>query len=1131
MKRHIDKVGYAMGKIHDTKTNQFVSEGIYPLVKRIECYYGDDGIYGFFPFYNNELDKRIMEDGFYKEFEEKYKSKLDNLVAGLGKGAVKKQVIKFTPAEVIDSFTVSYDDNSKKVMAIKIKTTREKYQIGKVSELNKAGETIHRKDYFITGFKTTYFPEKELCYLSYISVYYENDSNYEKYYKAKIPSMFMQNMNKRIEYLSELTYKWFKFFMIIFMILFPMLFYYTRSQNIYGGELLTNYQLTAPVRVYTDDLGFVHIKAENKNDGYFGIGFAHAKERLWHMDFMRRVARGKLAEILGEKALVVDKLMRSLGLNNISTRNAQYFMYNSQIKDLFMSYIDGINYYAKNFFLPPEYYMTFSKFDNWDIVDTIAIQNLMSLTLSHDWNMELWYKVMEENLGKEFAEVVIGFRDLNFPFADETIINDDELTDMNLHKFRKSSETIIKKEREQAEKEARRRSEEEKKKKVEEDDKKKTEESKKKVEEDDKKKTEESKKKVEEDDKKKTEESKKNDEESKKKVEEAKRDEDEAKKKAIKDEKEGTMKLVNITTNYPHNKSLGLNESDVDLGLVGNLLQNDEASNSWVISGKHTQSGFPILSNDPHLSNSMPCLFFIIKLYLPEDTLVGATMPGIPIVLMGSNKQISFGMTTENSDVVDICEEQIDDEYYNYDGQKVKITTTEEIINVRGREPEYVYVKWTRNGPLVEKLAKEFVLTHLEYKPETPISLRFAWYFYDYTSPDFYYALNFAKSSSDFLPLVERHISPNLNLIWASTSGEIGYVPLGKWPIKNYINRFCRGYTSEDDFKKYIKRAELPQLVNPKKGFIVTANNKPLSFNYTYDLHGFHNQVRAYRIREMIEDKINNFKKFDINDNIEMLKDVQDAHAVYSLPQILEILQRNGKDNLRYYKEFKTWDHRMEKNSTLATIWAVLEVNLAAGLLKTKVDDITAKGIISFPHYWNFVAGIIDRMYKGEKVELKQCYLVTGSQNCEKYIAHIFSNLDEYLKDYRNGPVLKQWGELKFQDYPHAPFDVIPVINKIFSRKVYTGGNRFTVKIGRGAFNHPKGEFISTHSARLKFINDLSNPTEPYLIIDTGNSGNILSKYYDNLMTRADNVELEQMTDHDFETDDYSRTIVIKQDK
>jgi penicillin amidase len=1094
MKRHIDKVGYSMGKVHDTKTNQFVQENIFPLVKRIECYFGDDGIYGFFPFFNNELDKRILEDSFYKEFEEKYKSKLENLVAGLGKGSVKKQIITFTPAEVIDSFTVSFDESSKKIMAIKIKTTKDKYQIGKTAEFNKNSEVIVRKDYFITGFKTTYFAEKDLCYLSYISVYYENDNNYERYYKAKIPSMFIQNLSKKIDYLSNLTYKWFNYFMLAFLFIFPVLFYYTRSQNIYGGEIITNHHLSAPISLYTDDLGFVHIKAENKNDGYFGIGFAHAKERLWHMDFMRRMARGKLAEILGEKALIVDKLIRSLGLNNISQRNAQYFIYNSQHKDLFFSYIDGINFYAKNFFLPPEHYMTFSSFDTWDIVDTVAIQNLMTLTLSHDWNMELWYKIMEDNLGKEFAEVVISFRDLGFPFSNETIINDDELTDLNMHKFRKTSEQIIKKEREAAEKEAKKRLEEEKKSKAEAE-----------AKNDTKKKQEEKRRKTEDED---------------------------AKDEAIKEEKEGTMKLVNKTEHYDRNKTLSLNASDSDdLGLIGNLLTNDEASNSWAISGKHTQSGFPILSNDPHLSNSIPCLFFIVKLYLPEDTIVGATMPGIPFTIVGSNKHISWGMTTENSDVVDICEEQIDDEFYNYDGKKIKMVTTEEIINVKGKNPEVVYLKWTRNGPLVERLAKEFILIHLDYHPETPISLRFSWYFFDYTGPDFYYALNWAQKSSDFLPLVEKHISPNLNLIWASKDGEIGYIPIGKWPIKNYINRFCRGHNSEDDFQKYIKRAEIPQLINPKKGFIITANNKPMSFNYTYNLHGFHSQVRAYRIREMIQEKISNFKKHDIADTIEMLKDVKDSHAEYSLPQILDIVQRNGKESLRFYKEFRTWDYKIEKNSTLATIWAVLEVNIASGLINTKVNDIMAKGIISFPHYWNFIAGIIDKLHKGEKVELKQCYAVTGSQNCEKYIIHVFSNLMEYLQSYQSGGLIKQWGELKFNDYPHAPLDTIPVVNKLFSRKVYTGGNRFTVKIGRGAFNHPKGEFISTHSPRLKFVCDLSNPTEPYLIIDTGNSGNILSKNYDNLLYKSENAELEQIFDHDFTKDDLSRTILITHQK
>jgi len=1076
-----DYVGYTTGKIHDSDHNNFFQINNYVKIDRIECYYSEkEGIYGFFPFYKNEtLNKKILklEDSFYMDFKQTY---LPKLIEKFKDPEDKLQVltINLLNGDEITGIVASYDDDKKKITALKIKTNNKNYKLGKVSDLNdkENPKTIQKAEHFIPGFKTCYITEKnDVCFLSYVKVYYGNESNL-KFYYLDHQSKFTSIIDKQIDCWLKVLSIIFRILFWIILIAFPFLFYYYKSQNLYRGELTIPKEwggLDNPVKIYTDSYGFYHIKAESRRDGFFAIGFLHAKDRLWQMDFNRRVGRGRLSEIFGEKSLPIDSFIRSIGLNEMSLR-----FQNDIIESNFAhineigSYIDGINYFANNFILPIEYQMMNVKWDDWVLADTIGIFNIMTLTLNHDWNMEIWYKMLEENIGKEFADLVFNFRDINYPFWNETIVNDEELIKLNLHKHRKLNDVIIKAEREMHSSMS-------------------------------------------------VENQSKNQSNIVIETKDEELDENDfilkEKDENIKEKIKVDFKIDNPSEDKAHPFEATMAE------MITTVFNNEAASNSWVISGKYTESGFPILANDPHLSNSIPGVFYHLKLYLPNYTLVGSTIPGNPLIFIGSNKNISWGFTTENSDTVDICEEKIEDDFYIYENKKTKITTTKETIFIKNSDPQIIEVKWTRNGPLIKnQLPKELISINLNYKPDTPISLRLPFYYFPYTNLEFFYALNYAEKPSDFLDVSRKLISPNLNLIYATTNKEIGWTPVGLFPVKNYKNRFCRGYSEEDDIIKYIKRVDLPILKNPEKGFIVTANNKFAHFNYTYNLHGFHNHVRAYRIRQLIEEKILTNKKLSIKDNMEIAGDLKDSLAENILPKLLKIVERSSKSDaktIKYFKELSDWDFIMSKESNIPTIWSVLELNIGMHLIPKKVTERKAKGLISMLHYWNFVSGMIDKIYIGEKIEIKQCALLTGNMNCEKYLVYIFANLDEYLTEggFKSiDGIILNWGELKFNHYPHAPFDSFPFLNKIFSRNIFTGGNRNTVKISRGTFNHEKGQFISTQSPRMRIISDMKDPTNPYIMLDSGNSGSIFNKFYDNLLEKSENMEYHKIEEIDF---------------
>lgn len=1241
--RHLDKVGYLSSKVHDTETSQFIKQKKFLLINKIEVYSSDEGIYGFFPFYNiQNYDEEIISKSFYKEFKENYLEKLK--AHELSKGIkLNVETVNFYKGEVISSMVMHYEEDSKKITAIKFRTQKQTYVFGRKPDLNKKEVSdIRKKDSFLPGFKTSFVLDNNICYFSYISPYFEHDENFHKYYQSKQPSKLGMWLDRQTKWFLGLSIALYKLFIILFVVLFPMGFYYFKTQTWTGGEVTVpeyNHKFSNDVKIFTDpEYGFTHIKADSSHDAYFSLGFMHAKERLWQMDMMRRLGRGKLSEVFGKKTLYIDRIIRNFGLNYYSEKFANDARKLSKHLDYYTAYISGINYFANYFILPVEYHVTRVPWQDWTLADTIAVQNFMSLTLTHDWNMEVWYRVMEDNLGKDFADLIISFRDVGYPYANETIVSDFELKTLKMHKVQNQidEEERIKKDKEQQEASIKRRrleeeqraikqAEEDRKIREEEDRLRRQEEERirkqqeeverlkkieaerirkeqeeverlrlleskekqklaeeqveraKRVEEENRRKAEETQRLKEQQEKaaqeekdrfriaeeqanlKKAEEEIRNllleenrkiaDMEIAKRAEEEKVKKQQEAAKANQQQKQGTTKPnqqqkqgANTNQHKQANKQQARKPdatievpkvSEEEESVIKTTLQNDGASNSWAISGEHTESGFPVLSNDPHLTNGMPSLFYLQKIYLPNDILVGGSIPGLPIVVTGANSHLSWGFTTDNTDAADICEEKIEDDYYIYDNQRVRLDKTQEIILIKGEEAEHMEIKWTRNGPVINdkvSLPKEFLVFNFEYKTETHLSIRLSLYNYDFTGSDFYFALNSGKSSKDFLSEMDKHTGPNLNLLWASRDGEIGWAPIGKFPVKNYKNRFCRGYSSEDSIQKYITRTDLPLLINPDKGFIVTANNKMASFNYTYEIIGFHNHVRAYRIRQMIEERIIKSKKFSIDDNIAMMDDVKDSLAESMLSNVLKIVEKNSKGKqVMYLEELKKWDFTMHKYSNLATIYSVLELNLGKNLLTQKVTDIKARGIISMLHYWNFLSGLIEKIANGERVDLKQCSYLTGNMNCEKYVVHIFYNLDNYLTEYKDftGRV-KTWGELKFQYYPHNPFELIPVINRIFSRKQYTGGNRNTVKVARGPFNNAKGEFASTHSARLKFISDMADPTNPYTIIDGGNSGNVFSKFYDNLMQKCENTTLIQFKDHDFSSGLDLNTITLR---
>ena len=1054
--------GFSTQAIFDTKNQEFLNENKYLFIKNFEVYHTDDRIIGFFPFYGDRVaDKKIKGDSYYNEFM----ANLKNIRNKLKQKKIQLKQDIITLEEPLNNIKVLYDQNSQNINSIRITYQNKPLIFGNQNVENKDKYTIlFRKNHFINGMKTTYLNSIDgIPNLSYIKCYFGKNEEINKYFDSKKKTNPLIQILKLLKILKNIIYYFIycsvkvclffiKLFLVIFLFLSPPCYLYWKTQNIYTG----NYYLSSfnseyeiknndTIRIYTDEYGFPHIKGNSLEDIYFGLGFAQAKNRLWQIDINRRIARGMLSEIFGERTIESDKFMRRVGHNEFAIKQADYVKNNSEYYNIIKAFIGGINYFANNFNLPIEYYITFSEFKNYTLEDIIASISMFGMAMSQDFSMETWYEYMEKVLGKEMAQKIIQYRDTDFPYWNTTIISDKELKEMFLYKFDK-------------------------------------------------------------------------------KPKEPKNEENINKKNDIKEN--------------------NINNEKLDDSMLGNNFQTSGASNCLNIDGSLSSSGKPLICNDPHLPNGMPGMLFIAKLYLPDGNIIsGATLPGSPVIITGSNSHISWGITTENSDSIDICEELIQGNDYIKDNVKHPLEISKEIIYVKGKDKIEIEVQKTENGRIFGKtVPSALTLLNQHYTSSLPLSFRIPFMKKNFTSFDFYFKISFAKSKNDFLPYKSLLKFPNVNLHWVTIDGDWGYDQVGILPIKNYYNRFCHGFSSEDDIIEVIPEKEMLTLHNPKRGYIVSGNNKPASFNYLYELRGHHNNFRAHRIEEIILKYKSDNKKIGIKDAIKIINDVKDTNAEYILPKYLSLLEKNSKNiselnNNEYYNILKNWNYEMNYNSTAATVFSVLERLIGYSFIQNDINGyednhFMAGTVLNVLHFWNFISGTIDKIYRGEKIRMKECKIFDEKNNkydedCEKSIVKAFDNLDENMKKYRDqdGNIIK-WGDINFNYFPHNTFDKIPLLNLLFNKKKNAGGNRNTVKISRGPNNGKINDFYGTQSPRLKFICDMREPESPYLTLSEGNGGNFMQDYYNNFDDKHEDAKLVKFESINFEDEKYQQRII-----
>ena len=383
-------------------------------------------------------------------------------------------------------------------------------------------------------------------------------------------------------------------------------------------------------------------------------------------------------------------------------------------------------------------------------------------------------------------------------------------------------------------------------------------------------------------------------------------------------------------------------------------------SNSWVVSGDLTETGMPLLSNDPHLGASLPSVWYQVQLKCSEVTeecpfdVGGFSFSGLPGIVIGHNAQVAWGFTNLTTDVTDLYVERVDGDSYWRDGQLVPLEIREETIKVAGGEDVPLTVRETAHGPIISGLTDDFTavgddpvvgtggaVLPLAGAPEVPdgeyaVSLR--WTALDAgTTSTAIFALSTAQNFDDFRYAASLFDVPAQNLIYADVEGNIGYQTPGRLPTRGAGDGWLPqpGWDSAYDWTGYIPFEELPVAYNPASGYIVTANNAIVTDDYEHFLsRDWDYGYRAGRIAHLIERRAaaapltaHDMRAIQMDDEMWIGKQLATAMGEVEV---------EGEGPQEAVELLRTWDAQNAASSAGAAYANVLWSNLAQNIFANR---------------------------------------------------------------------------------------------------------------------------------------------------------------------------------------------------
>ncbi|WP_246846556.1 penicillin acylase family protein [Humibacter ginsenosidimutans] len=528
----------------------------------------------------------------------------------------------------------------------------------------------------------------------------------------------------------------------------------------------------------------------------------------------------------------------------------------------------------------------------------------------------------------------------------------------------------------------------------------------------------------------------------------------------------------------------------------------DIGSNSWVVSGSHTSTGKPLLSNDPHLGPAAPSIWYQVGLHCstvsaacPFDV-AGYSFSGLPGVIIGHNDKIAWGFTNLGPDVTDLYLERLDGDGYLYDGKKQAFTTRKETIKVAGGSPVTITVRSTIHGPLLSGGDYDTVTkSHRTSSGDIPggkyaLSLQWTALTPGHTAESIF-ILDKATDWNGFRAAAREFDVPAQNLIYADTAGNIGYQAPGLIPIRKQGDgtTITPGWSSAYGWTGYIPFDQLPSAYNPKAGYIVTANNAAVGPSFAQNLtKDWDAGYRADRITHDLQKLIKAGTKITSADMSRIDADTYDANAAALVPVLTSIHLDSG--TARAVDLLKKWNFHDDEGSAAAAYFNIFWRNLLHDAFGRKLPAGSQPA--GGDRWFQVVDSLIDQPDSSWWVDEK-----LGIGNRDEMFAYA---ADQAYREAVKlmGPDSSQWkwGDIHTLEVTNQSFGAsgIAPIEWLFNRGPYRlgGGSSVVDAVGWDASQGYEVDWVPS----MRQVVDLGDFDHSTWINLTGDSGHAFNPHY-----------------------------------
>lgn len=504
-----------------------------------------------------------------------------------------------------------------------------------------------------------------------------------------------------------------------------------------------------------------------------------------------------------------------------------------------------------------------------------------------------------------------------------------------------------------------------------------------------------------------------------------------------------------------------------------------QGSNNWVVSGAKTESGFPIMANDPHRLQALPSLRYWVHLNAPGWNVIGAGEPVIPGVSIGHNEHGAWGLTIFSTDNEDLKVYELNPEnpeQYRHKGEWLSMKSIQDTIRVKGGADQIVTHRYTIHGPV----------TFIDEELNKLVAIQCAWL--EPGSAPYLSSLRMDQSKTweEFREACTYNQIPAENMVWADKNGNIGWQAAAITPIRSGFSGLVATMgDGEYEWAGYLPVTELPNAFNPSSGFIATANQNVAPPDYPHDNalgYKWADNFRGERIKEVLSQE----KEFTVAEMGALQNDFLSLPARQLVPFLKEISFENPTgDSLR--KALLVWDFVLDKNSVEAGVYVMWERMLRKQLDERFIPEVVKPWLSSIQ-----MTRVLEWMEKPELIFTGES-IIQRNQILEESFVAALKELELKL-----GANVQNW-QYGQSEFKHAQINhpLGQAVNEAWRAKLNTeslprGGYSFTPGANGYGDNNTSG-------ASFRIVVDTKDWEKTIGINTPGQSGNPESPFYKNL--------------------------------